>query len=152
MDISFISWVIALLPDSLVMWIFYGFAGIGFLLILVSWFIYFIPLINRYRWPVQVIGVLVFGLGAYLSGGYGTEMMWRARVAELQDKIKTAEEQSQKTNTIIQEKIVYRNRVIEKNTVQYVDRVREIAKEVDAQCKVDPRIVQAINQASEEPK
>ena len=151
MSFSMLGWFISLLPDSLLMWVFYGSAGIGFLLILVSWFITFIPFINRYRWPVQIVGVLVFGIGAYLSGGYGIEMMWRERVAELEAKVKVAEEKSQKVNTVIKEKVVYKTKVVEKKTVEYVDRIKEIAKEVDAKCEVDPRVIEQLNNASVDP-
>ena len=148
---STVSWVIGLLPDSLLMWVFYGSAGIGFLLILVSWFITFIPFINRYRWPVQIVGVLVFGIGAYLSGGYGIEMIWRERVAELEAKVKVAEEKSQKVNTVIKQKVVYKTKVVEKKTTEYVDRIKEIAKEVDAKCEIDPRVIEQLNNASVDP-
>ena len=151
MSFSMLGWFISLLPDSLLMWVFYGSAGIGFLLILVSWFITFIPFINRYRWPVQIVGVLVFGIGAYLSGGYGIEMMWRERVAELEAKVKVAEEKSQKVNTVIKEKVVYKTKVVEKKTVEYVDRIKEISKEVDAKCEVDPRVIEQLNNASVDP-
>ena len=100
MSFSMIGWFISLLPDSLLMWIFYGSAGIGLLLILISWFITFIPLINRYRWPVQVVGVVVFGIGAYLSGGYGVEMMWRERVAEMEKKVAEAERSEEHTSEL----------------------------------------------------
>jgi hypothetical protein len=152
MSFSTIGWLIGLLPDSLVMWLFYGCAGLGFALILVSWFITILPIINRYRFPVQVVGVLLFGIGAYLSGGYGIEMLWRERVAEMEAKVKIAEEQSKKQNIVIQEKIVYKTKVIKQQETVYIDRIKEIAKEVDAKCEVDPRVIETINRASEEPK
>jgi hypothetical protein len=151
MSWSTIHWMISLLPDSLVMWIFYACFFAGVALILASWFVSFIPLINRYRFPTQVIGILVYGLGAFLIGGLGVEMGWRERVAEMEKKVAEAEAKSQQVNTVIQEKIVYKTKVIEKKTTEYVDRIKEIAKEVDAKCEVDPRIVEEINKASENP-
>ena len=64
---------------------------------------------------------------------------------------KEAEQRSQQVNTVIQEKIVYKTKVIEKKTVEYVDRIKEIAKEVDAKCEVDPRVITELNKASEDP-
>jgi hypothetical protein len=73
-------------------------------------------------------------------------------VKELEAKLHDAEAQSQKTNVVIQEKIVYKTKIVEKKTVEYVDRIKEIAKEVDAKCEVDPRIVEQLNKAAEAPK
>jgi hypothetical protein len=53
---------------------------------------------------------------------------------------------------VIQEKIVYQTKIVEKKTVEYVDRIKEIAKEVDAKCEVDTRIIDQLNKAAENPK
>ena len=53
---------------------------------------------------------------------------------------------------MIQEKIVYKTKIVEKKTVEYVDRIKEIAKEVDAKCEVDTRIIDQLNKAAENPK
>ena len=82
-----ISWMISWLPDSLLMWIFYGCFFAGIALILTSWFVSFIPFINRYRFPTQVVGILAYGLGAFLIGGLGVELGWRDRVAEMEKKV-----------------------------------------------------------------
>lgn len=148
---STISWIMGWLPDSLVLWLFYGFFGLGVALILISWFIWFIPFVNHYRFPVQIIGVLVFGVGAYLIGGHGINSMWLSRVAEMEAKVKAAEEKSAQANTVIKEKIVYKTKIIEQKTVEYVDRIKEVAVEVDAKCEIDPRVIDQLNRASENP-
>jgi hypothetical protein len=150
-DFSILSWFLKLLPDRFLLFIFYAFFFAGVALILASWFVSFIPLINRYRFPTQVIGILTFGFGAYLLGGYGIEMAWRQRVADMEEKVRVAEEKSAQVNTVIQEKIVYKTKVIEKKTVEYVDRIKEIAVEVDAKCEVDSRVIDQLNRASENP-
>jgi uncharacterized membrane protein len=147
-----LSWFMAVLPDSFLLFVFYSLFFAGMALIVASWFVTFIPLISRYRFPTQVIGILVFAGGSYLLGGFGIEQVWRERVKELEAKLHDAEVQSQKTNTVIQEKIVYKTKIVEKKTVEYVDRIKEIAKEVDAACVVDPRIVEQLNKAAEDPK
>lgn len=120
-------------------------------LIAASWFITFIPLVNRYRFPTQVIGIVAFGLGAYLIGGLGVERMWRERVKELEAKVAVAEEKSKQTNTVIQEKIVYKTQVIKQQETVYVDRIKEVAKVIDAQCVVDPLAIDVLNKAATSP-
>ena len=148
---SMLSWFISLMPDSLLMWIFYGSAGLGLLLILISWFIWFIPFINSYRFLVQVVGVIVFGVGAFFSGGYGIEAMWRERVAEMEAKVKAAEEKSAQVNTVIKEKIVYKTQVIKQKEIEYVDRIKEVEKVIDAKCEIDPAAIEILNNAATDP-
>jgi len=148
---SSLSWVMGLLPDSLLLWIFYGCFFSGIALILASWFITIIPIVNRYRFPTQVIGIVVFGLGAYLIGGLGIERMWRERVAELEKKVAIAEQQSKQVNTVIQEKIVYKTKVIKERETVYVDRIKEVASTIDAKCEVDPLAIDILNKAAGNP-
>jgi len=147
-----LSWFMAVLPDSFLLFVFYSLFFAGMALIVASWFVTFIPLISKYRFPTQVIGILVFAFGSYLLGGFGIEQVWRERVRELEAKLHDAEVQSQQTNVVIQEKIVYKTKIVEKKTVEYVDRIKEIAKEVDAKCEVDTRIIDQLNKAAENPK
>ena len=77
-----------------------GLTGIGFFLV------GFIPGLRNYKTLIQIVGVVLLALGIYWKGGYGVEMEWRAKVAELQAKVAAAEAKSKETNTVIQEKIV----------------------------------------------
>lgn len=172
---STVGWLISFLPDSLLMWIFYGCAGLGLAMILVSWFIWFIPLLNRYRFPVQVVGVIALAVGAYFSGGYGVEMMWRERVAEMEAKVRAAEEKSREVNTVIETRVVTKTKIIKEKgqqQIQYIDRVVkgdtvEITKDMTEEqkaaflvkqkelednlknCKVPKIIVEELNKATE---
>lgn len=172
---STISWMISWLPDSLLMWIFYGCFFTGIALILASWFVSFIPLINRYRFPTQIVGILAYGLGAFLIGGLGVELGWRERVAEMEAKIKQAEEQSRQVNTVIETRVVTKTKIIKEKgekQIQYVDRVvkgdtveitKDMTEEQKAEflakqkeleenlknCKVPKLIVEELNKAAE---
>ena len=146
-----IGWMLSLIPDSIFIWVTYLLFGLGFALYVASKLVTWIPMIKAYKLPAELVGVVLLVIGSYLFGGYGTEMSWRERVAELEAKLKLAEEKSQQVNTVIQEKIVYKTKIVEKKTVEYVDRIKEIAKEIDAKCEVDPRVIDALNKASEDP-
>jgi len=103
---SQISWMMSLVPDSLFIWVYYILFGLGVGLYVLSKLVTWIPMINQYKLPAEFVGVLLFGAGAYLLGGYGTEMGWRARVADMEEKVRVAEEKSQQVTVKIQEKIV----------------------------------------------
>ena len=77
--------------------------------------------------------------------------MWRERVKELQDKLQVAEQQSAQVNTEIKEKIVYRDRVIRDTQVVIQERIKEVEKRIDAQCKITDDTVNILNQAAVDP-
>ena len=145
------QWMLSLIPDSIFIWVTYILMFAGFGLYIASKLVQWIPLIGRYKLPAELIGILVLLVGVYLFGGYGVEMSWRDKVRQIQEQLKAAEEKSAQVNTVIQEKIVYRTKVIKEKETVYIDRIKEIAKEVDAKCEVDPRVVDALNKASEDP-
>lgn len=147
----YFQWMLSLIPDSIFIWITYGLMGIGLALYILSKLVSLVPLVNNYKFPVELIGVIVLVTGAFLFGGYGVEMSWRAKVAELQEKIKVAEEKSQEVKIQIQERVVYKTKVVKEKETVYVDKIIEIAKEVDAKCEVDPRVIEQINNAAEDP-
>lgn len=145
------GWIISLIPDSLLIWITYAIVGAGFLLYVASKLTAWIPIISQYKLPAELLGVICLVIGSYLFGSYGTEMVWRERVAELQKKVAAAEAKSQEVKVEIQERIVYKTKVVKEKETIYVDRIKEIAKEVDAKCEVDPRVIEELNKASEDP-
>jgi hypothetical protein len=145
------QWMLSLIPDSLFIWVTYILMSIGVILYVASKLVAWIPLIKQYKLPAELIGVAGMVLGAFLFGGYGVEMSWRDKVRQLEEKIKIAESKSQEVKIQIQEKIVYKTKVVKEKETVYIDRIKEIAKEVDAKCEVDPRIVEQLNKAAEDP-
>ena len=148
---SQLSWMFSLIPDSLFVWIYYILLtlGVGFYVLskLVTW----LPMISQYKLPAELAGVVLLVVGAYLYGGYGTEMMWRERVAEMESKVKQAEEQSQKVIVQVREKVVYKTKIVKEQEVVYIDRIKEVAAKIDAECKVAPEALDILNKASENP-
>lgn len=145
------QWMLSLIPDSLFIWVTYILMSIGVILYVASKLVTWIPLIKQYKLPAELVGVAGMVLGAFLFGGYGVEMSWRDKVRQLEEKIKIAESKSQEVKIQIQEKIVYKTKVVKEKETVYIDRIKEIAKEVDAKCEVDPRIVEQLNKAAEDP-
>ena len=144
-----IQWILSLIPDSFFIWITYILIAIGVGLYVVSKLVTWIPLIAQYKLPAELSGVLLLVIGSFLFGSYGTEMAWRERVAELEAKVKVAEEKSQQVNTVIQEKIVTKIKVVKENV--YVNReiIKEVAgKQLDAQCTLPKPTVSLHDSAS----
>ena len=144
-----VGWMLNLIPDSLLIWITYFIAGAGITLYVASKLTAWIPVINQYKLPAELLGVLMLVIGSYMFGGYGVQQTWLARVAELEAKVKVAEEKSQQVNTIIETKIVTKVKVIKENV--YVNReiIKEVAgKQLDAQCTLPKSTVSLHDSAS----
>jgi hypothetical protein len=144
-----VGWMLSLIPDSIFIWITYFLFGLGVALYVASKLVTWIPMIKQYKLPVELVGVVLLVIGSYLFGGYGTEMSWRARVAELEAKVKAAEEKSQQVNTVIQTKIVEKIKVVKENV--YVNReiIKEVAgKQLDASCSLPKSTISLHDSAS----
>jgi L-cysteine desulfidase len=101
------------------------------------------------------VGIVLLVLGVWLRGGYDVEISWRAKVAEAEARVAIAEQKSQETNTVIEQKIVEKTKVIKGKTeyiTQYLDREvvkkEEIIKYIE-QCPVPKEIIDIHNQAAE---
>jgi hypothetical protein len=145
------QWILSLIPDSIFVWITYFLMAIGSGLYIASKLVKWIPLMGQYKLPAELIGIIVLLAGTYLFGGYGVEMAWRERVAELEAKVKEAEVQSQKVNIVIQTKIVERVKIVEKK-VEVVRKEIEVQKEViNAECKINDVAIELYNKAISDP-
>ena len=142
------SWLMSFIPDTFFVWLSYGLVGLGVALYALSKIIRWLPVISQYKFAAEIIGVLLLTIGAYVFGSYGTEMIWRERVRELEEKVAVAEQKSKETNVIIKEKIV--NKV--KEIKVYQDRIKEVIVEkekiIDAQCKVSDEALDILNQSA----
>jgi len=144
-----VGWMLSLIPDSIFIWITYFLFGLGVALYVASKLVTWIPMITQYKLPFELVGVILLVIGSYLFGGYGTEMSWRARVAELEAKVKAAEEKSQQVNTVIETKVVTKIKVVKENV--YVNReiIKEVAgKQLDASCSLPKSTISLHDSAS----
>ena len=122
-------WILHLLPDALIAWIVNTILIAGAVITVAGFFVRFIPVVNTYRVPVQIAGILLLTAGVYFEGGYTTEMAWRERVAEVEAKLAVAEKRSAEVNTEIVTRVVTQTRIVKErgdDIIKYVD--REVVK------------------------
>lgn len=144
-----LQWMWSLIPDSILVWVYYAFTFVGLALYIGSKLVRWIPLMGQWKLPAELVGVIVLCGAFWLMGGRDTEMAWRARVAELEAKVKEAEVQSKQVNTVIQEKIVYKTKIVKEIQIKVQERIVEVAAKIDAECKVDPVAIQILNDAAQ---
>jgi hypothetical protein len=152
---SQIQWMIGLIPDAILNWVYWAIIAAGITGVLAGWLGKWIPFYGNYVKVLQPVGIVLLVAGVWLRGGYDTEMTWRAKVAEAEARVAAAEQKSQETNTVIEQKIVEKTKVIKGKTeyiTQYLDREvvkkEEIIKYIE-QCPVPKEIIDIHNQAAD---
>ena len=150
-------WILHFLPDAAILWFCNILLLVGVALTVAGFFAHRIPLVWQYQLPFKILGIALLTLGVYFRGGYAVEQTWRERVAEVEAKLRVAEEQSAQENVQIQERVVKKTEYITRrgqDIIQYVD--REIVKydtkfAPGGQCEIPREFVVAHNRAAEAP-
>jgi preprotein translocase subunit SecF len=129
-------WFLSFIPDWILQWAIHGLVILGLLLTFVGSLVKFIPVIKPYALVGRQLGIMLLVVGVFFEGGYATEMSYRARIAEMQEKIKEAEIKSAKVN----EKLAAE---VSKNKVLIKEKVNRNAKDIEskreainAECKL----------------
>jgi hypothetical protein len=146
--------ILSILPD----WVFHSICLAGVLGIIAGFLLAFIPVVNKYKLPIQVISLLMFAFGLYMEGAMSNEEVWQLRVKDVEAKLSKAEAESAKENTKIVTKIVTQKEYIKtrgRDIVQYVD--KEIVKydskfAAGGVCEIPKEFIKAHNDAAQEPR
>ena len=115
-------WILHFLPDSFILLVTNILLGLGVLAVLASLFVHRIPFLWQYQLPVKVAAILLLVTGVYLRGGYGVEMAWRERVAEMELQVKEYEQKATDLNVRLAE--------AEKNKITYIQGRVQIVKQI----------------------
>lgn len=147
-------WILTVLPNTA----FHAILLTGVVGIISGFLLSFIPLINKYKLPIQVISLLLLSFGLFMEGAISNEQVWKLRVAEVETKLAQAAAKSAKENTKIVTKIITKKEYIKtrgRDIVKYVD--KEVVKydvkfAPGGACEIPKEFVKAINDAAEPPK
>jgi hypothetical protein len=116
--------ILSVLPEFIIHLIF----AIGILGLIAGFVLGFVPLIGKYKLPVQIISILVFSLGLYLEGGLADYKEWELKVKEMEAKVAKAEAESARLNTELQASVADKGKVIKEKgetIIKYVDRYKD---------------------------
>ena len=145
-----IMWMFNLMPD----WFYHLIVILSILGLIVASVLKFVPFVSTYRLPIQVISVLLLVFGVWMEGGIVNEAKWEARVKELEEKVKIAEEKSTEKNVEIQERVITQTKVVKekgRDIIQYIDREvvkkEEVVKFIE-NCPIPKDIIDAHNAAA----
>jgi hypothetical protein len=147
-----LQWIMSLIPDSVLLWFINILLVVGLAGTIAGFFIKFIPFVNQYRLPTQIIGVILLVAGVYFKGGYANEMAWREKVKAAEERAVIAEEKAKETNVKIETKIVEKIKVVKEVQVVNRDRIVKEKEYIDKECKVPQVAVDIHNDAAKNRK
>jgi hypothetical protein len=136
-------WLLNLIPDFVIhLGVLAGLAAV----VLTTFFGSVIP--AMYKIPVQVAGVVVLAVSLWLEGANANQASWLAKVAELEARVREAEEKSAVVNTKIEYKFLDRVKVVRDTQVVVQEKIVQVEKIVDAKCEVAPEAIDILNRAA----
>lgn len=146
-------WMLSFVPDSLLIWIVNTILVIGAIGSFLSFFVLHkilnrIPALAPYYLLIQVVSAVLLIAGIYFKGGYDVEASWRDKIRVAQEKAALAEAQAKEANIKLDAEIKKKQKVVKENTVVYRDRIREVEKIIDKECKVAPEAIDIHNAAA----
>ena len=136
-------WLLNFIPDFVI----HLGVLVGVLALLATVFLdKFIP--PLYETPIKILAIVVLAASLWLEGANANQASWMAKVAELEEKVKLAEEKSAVVNTQIEYKFLDRVKVVTETKVVIQEKIREVEKIVDAKCEVAPEAIDILNRAA----
>jgi uncharacterized membrane protein YraQ (UPF0718 family) len=150
-------WMLAFVPDAFLAYIvnailIAGAIGTFFTFFILHRVVRWVPAIAPYHLILQIVSIVLLVAGVYLKGGYGVEMEWREKLRIAEERAKAAEEQAK----VVNEKIVtvYKDRVKVVTDTKFViqEKIKEVEKIIDKECKVAPEAVDIHNAAAKNRK
>ena len=144
-------WMLSFIPDSFLHLAILGIIGIGVLTYLAIPLLHFFPTLLPLKEPARILATVLIIAGVYFYGSYDTEMSWRKKVEEQQAQIDKAEAASKDANAKLDAVRKQKQKVRVEYYAQVHERVREVEKQINAECKLDPVVPKLINEAAKNP-
>lgn len=143
-----IAWMWSLIPTSVLYWIINLIILAGVVGLIAGWLGRWIPWFGIYARLLKPIGIILLVLGVWMRGGYDTEMAWRAKVEALEAKVKESEQRSQQANRDLEKALKDKKNRTKEVQVVIQERIKEVEKRIDAECKVDREALEILNDAA----
>ena len=129
-------WFLSFIPDWILQWAIHGLVILGLLLTFIGSLVRFIPVIQPYALVGRQLGIVLLVVGVFFEGGYATEMSYRARIAEMQAKIKEAEIKSAKVNEKLANEVRKNKELIKEKVNRNAKDIEAKREAINAECKL----------------
>jgi hypothetical protein len=142
-------WFLSFIPDWILQWAIHGLVILGLLLTFIGSLVKFIPVIQPYTLVGRQVGIVLLVVGVFFEGGYATEMSYRARIAEMQAKIKEAEVKSAKVNEKLASEVSKNKELIKEKVNRNAKDIEAKREAINAECKLSDDAWMLYNRAIE---
>lgn len=146
------QWMISLIPDSLLIWFINILLIAGVAGTVAGFFIKFIPFVNQYRFPIQIISIIALVAGVYFKGGYATEIAWRDKIKAAEERAAIAEKKTQETNVKIETKIIEKIKIVKDTQYVIQEKIIKEKEIIDKDCRVPQVAIDIHNDAAKNRK
>lgn len=143
-----LAWVWSLIPTSVISWIVNCIIIAGLSGVVAGWLGKWIPFYGNYVRFLKPIGVILLVIGVYMKGSYANESAHRAEQERLQELVKQSEEKSTQANAALETARKEKVKVVTEVQVVIKERIKEVTKKIDADCKVDLEAIQILNDSA----
>ena len=144
-------WMMHLLPESFLILMIHALLVTGLIGMVIGFIGGKLPFVGTYATIIKIVSIILFCIGLYWKGGYSVEEDWRQRVAEMEEKVRIAEEKSKEVNTVIETKYKDRVKKITETRNVVVEKIKINEKIIDAKCELDPAVISILNEAAKKP-
>lgn len=147
------EFLIAILPATIVSFLIWSLILAGFVLlvggIVLDKFKLFsnIPNFSAIVLGAKVLGLVLFVFGVWFKGSHDTELSWKAKAAKYEERVKIAEAQAGKTNTILEKETQVKVQKVKDVQVVIQEKVQFVEKIINEKCEVDPVAIELLNSA-----
>jgi len=145
------SWLIEHILSNLPSWLWPVVAGAGATTYFLARIVDTFPTIKPYAFFVKPVSFAVMLVGVFMYGGAGITAIYQAQINEMQAKMAAAQTASTDANGNLHTKIVTKTKVIHDVQVVIKERIKEVEKKIDADCKLDPEATKILNDAAKNP-
>ena len=143
-------WFLSFIPDSWIQLFIHAVTLVGLALWLASSIFSHIPFIGARAWLFKWLGLAIFIAGVFFEGGYGTEMMWRARAADLNRQIAEIQTKSADASKKIVYKYIERTKIVKEKSHAIQSKIPQyVDKTADANCTIPESAVVLHDAASQ---
>lgn len=138
-------WFIQLIPDAWLAWAVNLTLIVGAVSFVLGIFTNILPFLRSYSPMLKVVGFILLLVGAYFKGGYGVEMEYRARIAEMKARIEVMEQKSAEENARLTEEIQTETRIVQEDTAETLAELERLREQINANCELTPDMIELYN-------
>jgi hypothetical protein len=145
------AWLIEQILNDLPVWLWPATAGAGAVVYFLSGLLGTFPTFKIYAKLIKPVSAIVVLLAVFMYGGSGVTALYQARVDQVKKEVEIAKQASTDANKKLATVRKVKQKIIHDRQIVIHERIREVEKQIDAECKVDPAAVNILNSAAKDP-